>query len=414
MKENKFLKDISKFFSGAILAQLISFLLSPVLSRLYIPRDFGEFTLYVQVLSVVVILSGSSLFLLLPKFKDKYITKSTLSIVSILSLMVSILLLILGALNIGQEILLPKYTAYLIIGLVLNQIYAYFHFKSISEREFFKNSKAKVVERLGGSSTNLVLGYYGLGGIGLILGNLIGQTLFSIYYIGFKIKVSYEYSLITKWIEIKKYFEKFKKHIIFQSGNHLLEFGFVLLFSILITKMSSISELGYFAFCYKIINTPLNLIADYFSQAALGRISDFSTDSHRRIFILKIGSLLLVPSVISFVIFKFWGPEIFSLIFGKNWEQAGVIAQAYNLAIVSTFFIKSLQYIPNIKDKHEIYTVFSLLTFGMPVAVLFYTNSIGKSFIDSLEILSYGLSILAVIFFLVLLRLFSNKSQELA
>ena len=51
----------------------------------------------------------------------------------------------------------------------------------------------------------------------------------------------------------------------------------------------------------------------------------------------------------------------------------GIILKQYTLAAVSTFYIKSLQYLPNLKNKQDLYTIFSFLTYGVPVLIILFT-----------------------------------------
>ena len=408
MKENKFLKDFTKFFSGTIIAQIIAFAVSPILSRLYLPEDFGYFTLFSQFLAVALIFSGSSLFYLLPRFKTEQLAQMVFSIIIRTSMLISIFIFVISFFDLSGNEQLITLWPYLIFGVFLNNIYALFHFQSIAKEDFVTNSVSKVHERLVGSTSNIGLGYIGWNGVGLILGNFVGQLIFCLSFL----RKGYGKLLTLNSTEKINFLKKHKKHISFQSLNHLLEYGLVLGFSLLITEFSSIKELGYFAFCYKIINTPLNLISDYIGQAMLGRISDFQDNHHRRLFLIKILALLCLPSVIGIALFHFYGPEIFMLVFGGGWRVSGEISQVYILGIIATFIIRSLQYVPNVVNKHEVYSFFSFFTFGLPVFTLVYANNIGISFIASLEKLSYALAALALVYVISLFVLFSKNNNQ--
>lgn len=407
--KNIFIKDFTKFFTGAFVAQVLGFALSPVLSRIYLPEDFGIFTFYSQILAASIVLGGGSIFLLLPIIKDRSVNKPIFQIVMIFSLIISLIIMFLGVSGVGSSIYLNTLWPYLIFGVIVTNIRGFYHFLSIKEKKYSQNSKAKLSESIVGSGLNISLGLSGFNQFGLILGNLFGQIFFIFFIIKKMSNSFFEYFILEKLFVYKEIIFKYKKHITLQSLNHLLEFVLVLLFSFLITKVSSISELGYFAFCYKIINTPLNLVADYFGQAALSRISDFSSDLDRRKFLLKISLLITTPAFLCVLLFYFLGPEIFNIIFGEKWEQSGLIAKAYTLGICSTFFIRSLQYIPNTKNKHEVYTVFSLLTFGVPVLVMLYSSANNFDFLWSLKLISFGTFVLAILYFITLLRLFKTK-----
>lgn len=410
--KNIFIKDFSKFFTGAILGQIIGFGLSPILSRIYEAEHFGIFALYIQILAPLTVLSGASSFLLIPTLKSKYKAILSAQMVFLISLMISVVLISIYFSGINILSFDPILFVFLSFGLCISNLRAFLHFYSIYSKKFLDNSKSKLLESVLGGGANIGLGMYLFKGFGLIFGNWIGQICFIIMMFRkeelFKLLAEQKLNII----EIVNFIKEYKKHISFQSLNHLLEYGLVLGFSLLITEFSSIKELGYFAFCYKIINTPLNLISDYIGQAMLGRISDFHDNHHRRLFLMKILAVLCFPSIIAIALFHFYGPEIFMLVFGEGWKISGEISKVYILGIIATFIIRSLQYVPNVMNKHEVYSFFSFFTFGLPVFTLVYANNIGISFIASLEKLSYALAALALVYVISLFVLFSKNNNQ--
>ena len=70
--KNTFLDNLTKIISGTLLAQLIGFFTLPIITRIYSPNAFGEFSLFVAVLGPIgmIITMGYELAILKPK-KDK-------------------------------------------------------------------------------------------------------------------------------------------------------------------------------------------------------------------------------------------------------------------------------------------------------------------------------------------------------
>ena len=369
--KNIFIKDFFKLFSGAFAAQLVGFSISPILSRVYAPSDFGLFTLYIQFLSPLTVLSGGSMYLLLPKLKNKELSESIFYLVMFSSVFLAAMIFFIGITGLGKYLYIQQIWLFLSIGIILVNLRGYFHFQSIAEKKLSINSKAKLIESVTGSVGNIGFGLFNLNHSGLIFGNFIGQ-LFYILRFYLKRTSVVKFPRRMRGLGMKKIIFEFKKHLFFQSANHLVEFLFVLAFSLLITKLSSVKDLGYFAFTFKIINTPLNLFADYFGQSILNRGSDFNEDKDIFKFLTKIIVLLFIISFGVLIIFKLFGPEIFSVVFGEGWRKSGVIAKVYILGIVSTFIVKSLQYFPNIKNKYEVYSLFSIVIFGLPVLFFVY------------------------------------------
>jgi lipopolysaccharide exporter len=69
---SKFLSNVLKLLSASLLGQILGIILTPILSRLYSPADFGMFQLFISVISIIAVISCFSYYnaILLPK-KDE-------------------------------------------------------------------------------------------------------------------------------------------------------------------------------------------------------------------------------------------------------------------------------------------------------------------------------------------------------
>ena len=409
-KKNLFLKYFLQFFSGAFVAQFLGLLISPIISRIYTPQDFAFFTLYLQILHPLTILSSLSLFILIPKHKDSNLNPIIFQISILFSVFFSILISIEGSFrvyNFDFEIFYILWP-FLAFSIVFTNFRAFYHFLCLSEKKFPLYTKSKISEGLSGSVGNIGFGLLGFNYLGLIYGNILGQ----LFFMNFILKTYFkEIKFILTFKKASNYFNlilKQRKHITFQTINHVLEYALLLTFSILITKNSSSLIFGYFAFFLKIFITPLNLIADYYSQTTLNRVSDFKKNEDIILFLNKSSILIVVPSFLLIITFYLWGPEIFSFIFGKKWEISGIIAKQYTLAAVSTFYIKSLQYLPNLKNKQDLYTIFSFLTYGVPVLIILFAINNEIKFIEIFQYISWILFILAILYYITLYRIFKS------
>ena len=56
-KLGSFYKNVLKLISGTTLAQLIPVLVSPILTRIYSPQDFGLFALFITISAILNVLS---------------------------------------------------------------------------------------------------------------------------------------------------------------------------------------------------------------------------------------------------------------------------------------------------------------------------------------------------------------------
>lgn len=61
IKISSIFKSVGTIASGTIVSQIVVFLLSPVLSRLYIPDDFGVYTTVLAIVSLISAISNAKL-----------------------------------------------------------------------------------------------------------------------------------------------------------------------------------------------------------------------------------------------------------------------------------------------------------------------------------------------------------------
>lgn len=407
LRNSSFIKDFSVLFSGALLVQIISFAISPIISRLYTPGDFGIFTIYTQALGPLLILGGSSIFLMLPLLDSRKEEKLVLHLVAGLSSIVILVLFLVNKLNLINYDHINELFIYFLLGILITNLRNFSHYKLLSLKEYANNSKAKITEGTFGSISNLSFGYLGFNQIGLIWGNLISQLGFILVSLFNK---TFEFNYLFKLESIGHYFrfvEIHKKKIISQSTSHMLEYVLILLFSLIITQSGSIKELGYYSFCQKILFMPLFIISEYFSQFVITRLSNPDVD--RSLILKKVLLLIITPSIIGGILFSFWGSNIFSFVFGGEWLRSGEFAEVLCIAIFSTFIIRCLQYVPNILNKQEVYTFFSLLTYGAPVLILYIGLELKLDLIETFKYISITIFFLMLVYICILMKLFINK-----
>lgn len=406
-----FIKNFSTFFSGALIAQLVGFLLSPVLSRLYAPEDFAYFTVFTQIMMILTIFGGRGLLLMIPESDEEKDANITFQLVLIASIILSALIVGFSIKYASSIEFFSELWPYVAVGLVLFNLRGAYHYFSLSSMKLSSNSKSRIAESLVGSSSNVTFGFFGAGFTGLLISNFLGQfTFLAILKIKLNMFKHDSLKLYSKF-EYKEFWSKKILKSFFQSLSHLIEGIFLLSFSLLISKQGSILQLGFFSFFLKVVNTPFFLMSEYLSQMALKRLVDLNSHEDKFSFYMKLSALLGGISLFSIIIIYFFGEEIFKFIFGEQWRDSGTIAKFYILGVMATFFIRSLQYVPNIYGKHWIYTTFSLFTFGLPVFVLYLAPVFQYEFIDSLKILSAVLLILAILYFVVNLIMLNSRKD---
>mgnify|MGYP003329557829 FL=1 len=70
LKESEFFRHVATLTAGTFLAQLITVMITPVLSRLYTPADYAVFAIFTSIVSQVAVGASLRLEMALPTIKD--------------------------------------------------------------------------------------------------------------------------------------------------------------------------------------------------------------------------------------------------------------------------------------------------------------------------------------------------------
>jgi O-antigen/teichoic acid export membrane protein len=317
--------------TGTTIAQAIPIAISPILTRLYTPEDFGVFALYMGVVSIIaaIITGGYEHAIMLPKKESdaKYLVILSLIITFLITLFIFIIILIFNkdiADILGNKAM-SNWLFFIPIPILFSGIYQSFNYWHNRNKNYKKLANSKVGQSFTTSFTNLSLGFSNLGSLGLILGTIIGQ-LIGVYVL---IKKSFLFKIETinklKLFLLAKKYINFLKFSTFSSVLNSLSFN---LFTILLAKLYSSSILGFYHLVFRILTMPATLIGSSISQVYFEestRQKNMLGNNHK-IFKNTLKKLFLISFIIYFPMY-FYIEDLIVFIFGIKWKISGEIAK---------------------------------------------------------------------------------------
>jgi O-antigen/teichoic acid export membrane protein len=316
---------------GTALSQAIPLAISPILTRLFTPEDFGLFAVYFGTLMIASVFATGKyeLAIMLPTEKKNAKTVFTLSVlicvtVSLLFFIILIatkdfLLQLLNAEQLGWQILwLPMG----VLGIGLSQSYYYYYNR---EAAYTSMAMIRIFRSCGYSVAALLGGLLAIPGT-LIIADALGYLTAVLWTFR---KTEKEESAISTFDEIKeaaKVYSNFPKFLII-SGILEKGSGQAPVF-ILSNLFMSMSGAGFFSFAQRIIITPADVLAraigDVFRQQASEAYAKSGTCEYVfRKTALKLFSIGVLPFTIAFLAAE----PIFSFVFGPAWSVAGTYAE---------------------------------------------------------------------------------------
>lgn len=342
MLNNKFLKNVLILITGTAFSQIIIFFSLPIITRLYTVDEFGVLSLFTSIVSIFALVSTLRYesAIMLPKNGKDALSLLILSF-GILIILVTIVVIIMLPI---QGIIIEKYKNlelfYWLIPLNIFILGAYQIFVSFFSRK--KNYKSLAMNRTLQSGIvsflQIANGYNKFSSLGLIYSKIIGEFLSLLFFI-YKFFKHYRLNLnkltILRIIKNAKIYKNFPKYQSLSVFVNALSQNFPV---ILLTYFYSIEIGAFYALAIRIVQAPISLIGASIRQVYYQEASELNRNN-KSILNLYIKTTINMAKlfIIPFFSILFFGKEIFTLIFGVNWENSGIFAQILIFWVFTTF-----------------------------------------------------------------------------
>ncbi|MBC7364028.1 MAG: oligosaccharide flippase family protein [Candidatus Aminicenantes bacterium] len=343
LRKSNFLKNILIVMSGTAVAQAISYALSPIISRLFTPEDFGVFGSFSAVAGIVgaLITLDYSQASMLPKEKAEAINLYVLSLIStsLISFVVVSVSIIKPSLfyNLTKTSglwLLILFTLTLLIKGINNASQAW----AVRSKAFKRTSASQIFRSVGSSGSRILFGIFKTGALGLIISNILANIMASINLIKVVIpdlKSHKDKINLYKIKSLAKEYIDFPKYSASQNFINAISSGLPVL---LISKFYGLSAAGSYAFGMNLLQVPMSLVLTALRQVLFQKACEFYQEGKGLTLlyirtVLVLFSLAIIPSLILVI----WAPQIFSFIFGARWHLAGVLARSLIIWLAFAF-----------------------------------------------------------------------------
>jgi O-antigen/teichoic acid export membrane protein len=112
--------------------------------------------------------------------------------------------------------------------------------------------------------------------------------------------------------------------------------------------------LGWYSFSYRLLRAPLALIGAAFAQVLYQEMSEMKNKGESfRLLVLQSMKKILIIGIPFFIVIALFGPVIFKIVFGPEWEQAGVLAQLMVPWLLLNLAVSPVSGVPNILNRQK-------------------------------------------------------------
>jgi len=356
-----FASDILKLITGTAIAQIITILAYPILTRIYGPAAFGLFALFISITAIIGVIAclRYELAIMLPERDEE--AANILGICFILVIIISLslfpIIYFLGDffVNIINAPDLAHYLWLLPIFILVNGIFLALNYWTLRRTLFNRLSFTRVTSTLTTTVSQLSTGFtgYTTGG-SLIFGSLLGSIV-STGILGGQFFRD-ERSTCKKnvsWNGIKIALKRYKKFPLIESGSALMNVLSWQLPVLLLSIFFSTTIVGYYSLGFSVLQMPMNVIGGALTQVFFQGAVKAHSDGQLHFIVGNFFIILVLIGIFPLIVISLLGSDLFSLIFGEVWAEAGFYAQILSLWGFVWFISSPLSSVWLVLEKQE-------------------------------------------------------------
>jgi O-antigen/teichoic acid export membrane protein len=356
---------------GTAFTQALGVLLAPIITRIYSPGEFGVLSLYMSIMSVLVVFASFYYESAIPiaENDEKAINVLSLcfSILIILVLVISVILVLFGEqlFNIMKVQELLKYRYLIPAGVFLAGSYNIFIKWNLRKKSFKNIFISKISQSISGNLTKIILGILNFGSIGLILGNILNQSA-GVSLLSIDI-LKNKQNLLQK-VTIKEMQWSAKRYVNF--FNFSLPNAFILSFTIqmpifFLTSIYGREEAGFFGLANTITKLPTILIGNSIGEVFYAEVASLGKKNVAKIIALSnnLFKKLIILGIVPLIILLIWAPQLFSIIFGSNWYIAGLYSRMLSISVFSNLIFHPISRIYGVFERQKLKLIIDFIRF---------------------------------------------------
>ena len=353
--KNVFFRNVITLMSGTALAQVIPVLLSPVLTRLYSPEQYGTLALFTSVVGIFSVAATFryELSIMLPEQDSDAVNIIVLSL--ILNFSLSTILLIITFLfdkqltELLNNPLISRWLYFVPLMVFLIGVFQSMHYW-LSRKNHYNQLSAALISRSGikgGAQVGVIYALPGIGTAGLIGGAIFGQFVATIIIVKQSFSQIFRAFKKVSFKRITELGKKYKTFPLINTPHALVNALSSNLPVMLLTSFFTSKVAGLYSLALMAVMLPTGLISNAIGQVFYQRISEaYNKKESLYPYTVRLVKGLFFVSIIPFGLLFFLAPSLFGLIFGGQWTEAGLYTRILTPWILMRFIVAPMSYVP--------------------------------------------------------------------
>lgn len=376
--ELPFVRNTLKLSSSSVVLMFLPLLVTPILSRLYTPADYGDWGVFSSVYYIVI----AFIFLSYENTIVKCNNKQEIPNLVLLSLLVSgFVILGVGAFfyigklfNVSFCLNFPSVPLLLAL-LVTYVLHTIINNLANREKLYGKMAISGVINGVSQAVLRIVFGVWPIVTYGLIVGNLMSQVIATLFIAVFLLRV-----VDTKmWRrfslrEAKNLAVEYKKFPLFDAPARLIEFAIGNLSLLIMAHFWSKDDIGSYSMIVQFILLPITMIGSAMANVYYRELSEqVDNPKHISTATKRAAKITFFISVIPMFFLALGGDKLLVIFLGEQWVVAGKLALCLVVYSVPVILSEPLLPIFRALDRQEERFKLNLLCLILSIGGLVFT-----------------------------------------
>ena len=354
---SSFVKSVTVLFTGTVIAQVVTYLLSPVISRQFQPEESAYLGLFMRITTLGAALATARLELAFPLEKHDHHAFGIYRFSMRFSIGISLAALVLLGIYSWIDFTTSQDLFFLLslpLGIFLMAFYNQGSSWALRKEDYRSIARASLALSV---VTNLLKVFFGLFSGSFLW--LIGATIFGYFAscIAFfrTFRLNRKDAILTPGSKRTKALVAGNSDLYKYNLPHVfIDLARDLLLASVIWNLYGKMAYGSYDHAFRMLKLPIVFIGSAIGQVFY-RKSTQLIHENKTLFpltlrvVLILGSLSIVP----FTVVAFFGHDLFAVVFGSRWAEAGEMAAIMVPWLLLNFLSSSISYIPVLMDRQR-------------------------------------------------------------
>lgn len=401
--DNPLMRNFAKLFAGTAAAKMLGFLAMPLIARLVTPEDFGEFSVFTAMVSVIAPLLALRYVDAIPIPKSASRATQLLTLALLLITINATVLLAAAWLLLDVIVNIYPFVDWCFLLLVYFAVVALSIFEALNlwavrTRNYGVIARTQVSQALAGAISKVVLSYFAIP-----MGLMLGQVVQNLTGISSLLKTqsapfqNYRVKVAARLLRgAAKDYSQYPKY---RLASQMLLVITQALPVLAVSKIYGQAEAGQLGLAFAVVSAPVMMVVGNVRKLYYGEAANLGVGSPKELYGLtfRVAAKMVCIAIPGCMILFLFGESLFELAFGDRWSLGGRVAELYSMAILGLFVSGAFSDLPNILQRQECYLIINLIRFAGAVMIFMWAHFSEVGYIEVV----FGFSIFMCIFYLL-------------